>query len=489
MPSDQSLFIVFQIISPIILGVIGQQIAKKKNLNPKDGFLAGVFGNLIGIIILLSLKERPIPFTSDKVIRIQYHIKNKAIRILLKLGMLLLLIMVSMFFGLVEMKSRGGISIRPAFTLSWMFYSYILIFSRFSKYTIWGKEIFPDNLQPAYEVKPKQAEPIYKEVSQEKEDNSMKKSNDDSNLEKLKAFKLEDGRTLFVDENGKVVSITEVQEYILEDGSKIYIRDGKVICKEVSQNPKDKTFEENNIPPEKLLSREDYIDLKVDYQDQEQQENSQKDEIQEPFIDNNQLNNARKQPDPNTRVFILAMTGFVVIIAALYFYSESQKSQSLAIISRKSNTTQDTSKRDTSQSTSKKKIVDDLKDSGIYSANESRWIPERSPTRTNNNNQRRRSNNQLRVSVEEILNLGKQYLEMEMHQTAITQYSQGINNLLDYGLNNLDNDNIKLLSELYFQRGMAKDRAVKNNPFSTSFKESATSDRKNAVDILDRLKY
>jgi len=478
MSSTLPLLFLLQIGIPILLGVIGQQIAKKKNLNPKDGFLAGIFGNVIGIIILLSVKERSTPFTSTKDFEIEYHIRNKAVRIVLKIASVLLLIMVSMFFGLIEMKSRGASTIRPAFTLSWMFYSYILIFSRFSKYTIWGKEIPKGNDRFIHEAKSNQVRALKNDTADKKpKDSPIKNSNNETKTGKLNAYKLEDGKTLFVDENGKVVDVSEVQEYVLEDGSKIYVKGGEVINLEPSSKEENLESDETIILEEKPKATEGKTDIQLDQPINEDSKNLSENDPQKTTTKKTlqeHSDNASKLPESNPKIFLIAMIGFVVVISGLFFYSESKKTEST-----ETNLSQ--------RYVIPKRVIDSL--NGVKSPKAQVSKPKPSTTQSNYISPTQKRNNQLRQTVKENLNLGRQYSDRNMQRPAITQYDSGINLLLEFGLRNLDNDNIKLLSDLFFQRAKEKDRLKRTDAKNSYFSESATSDREKAIEVLDYLKY
>lgn len=478
MSSTLPLLFLLQIGIPILLGVIGQQIAKKKNLNPKDGFLAGIFGNVVGIIILLSVKERPIPFTSANNYQIEYHIKNKALRIVLKIALLLLLIMISMFFGLIEMKSRGASTVRPAFTLSWMFYSYILIFSRFSKYTIWGKEIPKGNDLLIHDTKSNQVQPL-KNVTIDKQQKDAPIRNPINKIKtgKLTAYKLEDGKTLFVDENGKVIDISEVQEYVLEDGSKIYVKGSEVVNLDTSLKEEHLVSDETIILEEKPKKAETKTDVQLDHPINDSFKNLPENKPKNSFTEKTekeQSNIERELTESDPKIFFIAMIGFAVVVSGLFFYSESIKSESNKTTPTKSYTIP-------------QRVLDSL--NGVKSSKTKVSKPKSSTTQSNYISPKQEKNNQLRQTIKEKLNLGKRYSDMNMERPAIAEYDSGIDLFLQFGLKDLDNDNIKLLSDLFFQRAKEKDRLKRTDPKNSYFPESATSDREKAIEVLDYLKY
>lgn len=479
MSSSQTLFTFIQLALPFILGIVGRYIAENKNINPKDGFLAGFFGNIIGIGILLSLKKRPTPFSSKEDYLIRYHIQNKGLRIILKIASILLLIMISMFFGLIDMKSRGANFVRPAFTLSWMFYSYILIFSRFSKYTIWGKEVHNNYNASIHDSKPKTPSPVHTKDLEEEEESVQTKTPKDSNPMQLKAYKLEDGRTLFVDDDGKVVDVSEVQEYTLEDGSKIYIKNGEVFSHDKQEKNKNEEIDDFNIPVETLLTAENAINLDLETTERKKPQKSFIEESTIPDNTEEKSNDRNNLPEQNSKVFIIAMIGFACIMLILYLVSESNNSNDTSV---KQNKTQ------TSPPVNSQRFVSSTAKNNIARSQNTKPKEQTPVKKINSISSRERKNNELNSSVKDNLFLGNNYAEADLHNSAISQYSLGINTLKEYGLSNLSNENIKLLSELYFKRGMEKDRLMRDGKRSNGYPESSTYDRDMAIKVLDYLK-
>lgn len=464
MGAAQTFFILFPLSLAIGFGFLGRYIAIRKNINPKDGFIVGFLTTIIGILILLIISKREIPFTKKNEYIIHYHIKNKTLRIALKVLASVFILIVFSFIGILERPEGGGSFISPVIRNSIAFYSFILIFSRFSNYTIWGREEFigehKDPLKTAHEIIP----PILIEDNL-KSEVAIKDKIQIQELEKIpekredkfpfKTMKLKDGRTMYIDENGELKDLDELEKFELEDGSVIFVKEKKIINPELISESKSK---------DSMLDELSF---------EEQAENS----FDAPLNSEKQTEGSNEMAfhlDNNQKIFIGVLISFFLFVGSFYIISERKIEPTILPKKNKEGSDVITSPQRTINS------LGQLNNTSYANSNSSSPKPNGTSASLNNREQK---NRKLAEEIGAKLEMGNSYSISGNPAAAITVYSAAIRTLTEHGITNLSNQNLKTLSILYYKRGLEKSKNM-NQKYSVP----ASLDIQNSEDVLKYLK-